>query len=228
MFGAGVANAGSFQVAPIRVNLSSSQSVIALTLRNTSNESTVVQLETMAWSQQQGKNVYVPTKEILATPPIFTVPAGGSQIVRIGLRRAPDAQREMTYALYLQEVPPPPKSGFQGLQMALRIGIPVFVAPTTPSPPALAWKVYRTRDGKIEVSLTNNGGIHAQVSNIRLARVDGGELGKQQLSGYVLPNQSNSWQVKDVSVPSSVSTLHLFAQTDGGEVDAGVLTVESK
>ena len=33
----------------------------------------------------------------------------GEQIVRVGLRRGPDPQRELAYRLYLQEVPPPPK-----------------------------------------------------------------------------------------------------------------------
>ncbi|MDO9215044.1 MAG: molecular chaperone [Methylococcales bacterium] len=228
LVGTSVVSAGSFQVSPVRATLSSGKPISAMTVRNTGTAPAVIQLEVMTWSQQQGKDIYTPTQEILATPPIFTIPVGGSQILRIGLRRTPDAQRELTYRLFLQEVPPPPKPDFKGLQVALRIGVPVFVTPTTVPQPALAWKVYRTRDGKIEVNLTNNGGLHVQVSNIRLARVDGGELGKQQLSGYVLPNQSNSWQVKDVSVPSSVSTLHLFAKTDGGEVDAGVLTVESK
>jgi fimbrial chaperone protein len=182
----------------------------------------------MTWTQQQGKDVYAPTTEILATPPVFTVPAGGSQVIRVGLRRAPDAQREITYRLFLQEVPPPPKPGFQGLQVALRIGVPVFVTPATEQLTALAWKIYRTRDGKLEVSLTNNGGIHVQVANFKLVKVDGGELGKQHIAAYVLPSQTNSWEVKDISVPQSVTTLHLFAQTDAGDIDAGVVTVESK
>jgi fimbrial chaperone protein len=228
VIGVSMASAGSFQVNPVRATLSPSKPVSAMTVRNTGTESAVIQLEVMTWSQQQGKDVYATTKEILATPPVFTVPAGGSQVIRVGLRRAPDAQREITYRLFLQEVPPPPKPGFQGLQVALRIGVPVFVTPATEQPPALAWKIYRTRDGKLEVSLTNNGGIHVQVANFKLVKVDGGELGKQHIAAYVLPGQTNSWVVKDISVPQSASTLHLFAQTDAGDIDAGVVTVESK
>lgn len=226
--GIGTANAGSFQVNPVRATLSPDKPIGAMTVRNTGSEPAVLQLEVMSWSQNQGKDVYTPTREILATPPIFTVPAGGSQIVRVGLRRPPDAQREMTYRLFLQEVPPPPKPGFQGLQVALRIGVPVFVPPVDGQPPALAWRIVRTPEGKLEVSLTNNGSSHVQVANIRLVRADGGEQGNQQIAAYVLPGQTGNWPLKDIPAPAPGAQLHIFAQTDIGDIDAGVVNVESK
>jgi fimbrial chaperone protein len=228
LVGVSVASAGSFQVSPIRATLSPSKPISAMTVHNSSNESLVVQMEVLTWTQQQGKDVYVATQDIIATPPIFTVPAGGSQVVRVGLRRAPDAQREQTYRLFLQEAPPPPKPGFQGLQVALRIGVPIFVAPATAQPPALAWRVYRTRSGQLEVGLNNNGNTHVQVANVSLADAKDGKLGVQQLAAYVLAGQSSNWQIKSVTVPASVSSVHLIAQTDGGVVDAGVLNVEAK
>lgn len=226
--GLGAASAGSFQVNPVRATLSPDKPIGAMTVRNLGNEPTVLQLEVMNWSQEQGKDVYTPSRELLATPPIFTVPAGGSQIVRVGLRRPPDAQRELTYRLFLQEVPPPPKPGFQGLQVALRIGVPVFVPPAAVQPPVLAWRIIRTREGQLELGLANNGNSHVQVANVRLVRPDGGELGKQQIAAYVLSGQSSIWPLKDIKAPQPVSALHVFAQTDIGDLDAGVINVESK
>src|SRR4051812_46070459 len=110
----GVANAGSFAVNPVRATLSAKQTVSSLVVRNSGSESTVIQLEVVNWAQEDGKDVYTPTKELLATPPIFTVPPGGSQVVRVGLRRATDSQRELAYRLFLQEVPPA-KTDVQGL-----------------------------------------------------------------------------------------------------------------
>jgi fimbrial chaperone protein len=224
----GPASAGSFQVNPVRATLSPDKPIGAMTVRNIGNEPTVLQLEVMNWSQEQGKDVYTPSRELLATPPIFTVPAGGSQIVRVGLRRPPDAQRELTYRLFLQEVPPPPKPGFQGLQVALRIGVPVFVPPATVQPPVLAWRIIRTREGQLELSLANNGNSHVQVANVRLVRPDGGELGKQPIAAYVLPGQSSNWPLKDIKAAAPVSALHVFAQTDIGDIDVGVINVEQK
>lgn len=225
---AGTSNAGSFQVNPVRATLSVSQKVSALTVRNTGSEAAVIQMEIAAWSQQNGEDIYLSTRDLLATPPIFTVPAGGSQIVRVGLRRAPDPARELTYRLFLQEVPPPPKPGFQGLQVALRIGVPVFVVPAEEPRQDLVWNLHRTPEGKIEVSLANQGNVHIQVANFRLLGADGADLGTQHIASYVLPGQSRHWQAKNIPVPAAAARLHLFAQTDAGDMDAGLLSVEPK
>lgn len=218
----GWAQAGTLSVSPVRATLSAGQQVGALTVRNDGAQPTVVQLEVLSWSQQEGKDVYTPTKEVLATPPIFTVPAGGSQIVRVGLRRAPDPRRELTYRLYLQEVPPPPKPDFQGLQVALRIGVPVFVLPPAPAKPVLRWQVSRTAQGQLQVRLTNSGNAHIQVANFKLVPVGGEPLPTRQVAAYVLPGQSRDWLV-EAPAPSPGAMLRVSAQTDAGDVEAEVV-----
>lgn len=219
--GAGAASAGSFAVNPVRATLSASQPVGALTVHNTGADPAVLQLEVVSWAQQEGKDVYTPTREILATPPIFTLPAGGSQTIRVGLRRAPDGRRELTYRLYLQEVPPPPKPGFQGLQVALRIGVPVFVSPPVAAKPALTWQAARTAQGQLRVSATNSGNAHVQVANFKLSLGGGTELGTQQVAAYVLPGQGRDWLVKADAPAGAV--LRLSAQTDAGDVQADMV-----
>ncbi len=226
--GAGAVSAGSFQVNPVRATLSPSQSVSAMTVSNTGTAPTVLQLEVSSWSQQDGKDIYTPSREIIATPPIFTIPAGGSQVVRVGLRRMPDAQRELTYRLFLTEAPAAPKSDFQGMQMTLRIGVPVFVMPAVTPPTAVIWKLYRTHEGVLELGLTNNGSVHVQVANFKLTNAEGKELVKQELSAYALPGQSLSWPVKGFPAPVSGVNLRVLAQTDKGNLDSGMITIESK
>jgi fimbrial chaperone protein len=214
------AQAGTFVVSPVRATLSASQQVGALTVRNDGTEPTVVQLEVLSWSQQDTRNVYEPTREILATPPIFTLSPGGSQIVRVGLRRAPDPQRELSYRLYLQEVPPPPKPDFQGLQVALRIGVPVFVLPPAPAKPVLRWQLSRTPQGQLKLTLSNGGNAHIQVANFRLVPAGGEPLPTLQAAAYVLPGQSRDWLVEAGPAPPPGSALRLFAQTDAGDIQA--------
>jgi fimbrial chaperone protein len=225
--GAGMANAGSFQINPVRATLSNHQTVSALTIHNTGSESSVMQVEIVAWSQQNGQDVYTPSRELIVTPPIFTVSAGGSQVLRVGLRRPAEGQRELTYRVFIQEVPPPPKPSFKGLQVALRFGIPVFVAPATEQSPALVWGVYRTPEGQLVVSLANNGNTHVQVANFRLVSSNE-ELVTQHIAAYVLSGQSSSWQVKEIPAPTAGTQLHLLAQTDAGEIDGGFITLEQK
>lgn len=220
--------AGSFVVNPVRATLSTSNAVSAHTVSNSGREPALLQVEIMEWTQQDGKDVYTPSREIIASPPIVTVPAGGSQMIRVGLRRAPDPQRELAFRMYVQEVPPPATTGFQGLQVALRLGIPVFIAPDVAQPPALAWQLYRTAKGQLEVDLKNSGNTHVQVFNLRLVRPDGTELASQKTATYILSGQNRNWQIKDSSVPVSGTQLHLFAKTNVGDIDAGLITVGQK
>lgn len=214
----GLSHAGAFVVSPVRATLSATQSVAALTVRNDGDQPAVVQLEAVSWSQREGKDIYTTTREILATPPIFTVPAKATQVVRVGLRRVPDPYSELAYRLYLQEVPPPPKPGFQGLQVALRIGVPVFVLPPVVAKPVLNWEVAVIPDGTLKLSLENSGNAHVQLANFKLSLVSGAELAALQVAAYVLPGQSQSWVVKPDRIPRPGDTLHLFAQTDAGDI----------
>ena len=138
--GVSVVSAGSFGISPVIVTLSANKQVSEITLNNPGTEPMSVQLEMMAWSQQEGKDVFTPTREVLVNPPIFTVPANGSQLIRLGIRRAPDAQRELSYRIFLQELPPPISSDFQGDKMLMRVSLPVFILPQVEAKPLLRWQ----------------------------------------------------------------------------------------
>jgi fimbrial chaperone protein len=216
----GPADAGSFAVNPVRATLSAAQPVASLTVRNDGVEDTVVQLEVMDWSQQAGKDLYAPTREILATPPIFKIAPGGVQVVRIGMRRAPDPGRELTYRLFLQEVPPPLKEGFRGLRVTLRMAIPVFVVPPVAASAALRWSAARTAQGHIRLGAGNGGNAHVQIAEIGVSLVGGNELAKVTEPAYVLPGQSRSWMLPAKAPPGAV--LRVVSRTDGGEIRAEV------
>ena len=224
---ASVAKAASFGVSPVRVTLSETQQMDAITVRNDGIEPVSMQLEVLNWSQEAGKDVLTPSRELLANPPIFTVPAGGSQLVRVGLRRAPDGQRELTYRIALQELPPPPKPDFMGSRMLMRVSLPVFVLPEVDAKPVLRWQATRTSQGGLKVSLTNNGNAHIQILNFKLSLPGSAQPWvTKQSSEYVLPGQSRDWTLPANSenpAPPLGVTLQLFAQTDAGDIEAEVL-----
>jgi fimbrial chaperone protein len=210
------ASAGSFAVNPVRLTLSAGQSVAALTVHNEAQEATVVQLETSSWSQHGGNDVLAPTAEILATPPIFTIPPGGSQIVRVGLRRAPDPQHELTYRLFLREVPPPEPLA-QGLRVALAVSLPVFVTPARPVAPKLLWQVATLPDGQIRLKATNTGTAHVQIGKFELSLAANGQmLTAQTVSAYVLPDDTRTWILKGAMDAAHGALVGISAQTDVG------------
>jgi fimbrial chaperone protein len=217
------AAAGSFSVNPVRVTLTANRPVASLVVHNNGAEPTVVQLETVSWAQRGGQDVYEATREILATPPIFTLPPGGSQVVRVGMRRGADPQRELTYRLFLQEVPPAPLPDDKGLRVVLRVGLPVFVPPIAPAAPALRWHA-RARDGALTFGVVNEGNAHIQVARSRLL-VGGSSqvLATQDLAAYVLPGQSREWVIKVPGLPAPGTSLRVAAQTDAGDMQADVV-----
>jgi fimbrial chaperone protein len=224
---ANVVNATDLGVSPVRVTLSDKQKIGTLTVRNNGTEPVPMQLEVLNWSREEGNDVFTPTRELIVNPPIFTIPAGGSQLIRVGLRRAPDAQRELTYRIFLQELPPPPNPDFNGTKMLMRVSLPVFVLPKVAAKPVLRWHAVRTSDGALKISLTNSGNAHIQIANFSLSLPGSAQPWiTQQTSDYVLIGKSFDWILPanaDYSIPKSGATIQLFAQTDAGDIEAEVL-----
>ena len=217
--------AGSFQVNPIRVDLSAQSTSAAITVRNDGGEPVVVQASMLAWSQAGGNDVYTPTTEALVTPPIATIAPGREQIIRVGLRRAPDAARELTYRLFLQEVPAPPQPGFNGLQVALRIGVPVFVAPLVADPKPLRWSAVLAGETTLKLAASNDGNVHHRIGDfdVRVAGDAAAPLAGASTVSYVLAGQTREWTL---AAPFDrvrfASELALKAFTDAGEIEAAI------
>jgi fimbrial chaperone protein len=221
---AGSAGAGSFQVNPVRVDLGPGTTSASVVVRNDGADPVVVQASAMRWTQQDGVDVYEVAPETIVVPPIATIAPGATQIVRIGLRRAPDPSRELAYRLYVQELPPPSAPGFSGLQVALRIGLPVFVAPSTPASARVEWSAQRDGDAKLRLTARNLGNAHLQISDFALYRDGGGEpIARESLLSYVLAGETRHWVLPlAAATPPVEGTVRMRAWTDAGELDLPV------
>src|ERR1700710_2323679 len=73
----------TLQVAPLRVTLAPGHPVIAMTVGNGDDAQVAVQAEVFAWSQEDGKDVYRPTSDVLVNPAIFKLAPQGQQILRL-------------------------------------------------------------------------------------------------------------------------------------------------
>lgn len=217
---ASAARAGALGINPVRLTLEPGRATGALTVRNDSAEPTVVQIEVTRWSQPDGTEQLQPTRELLATPPIFDLAPGATQVVRVGLRGSvPEERRERAYRLLLKEVPPAPGSAAKGVQIALNISLPVFVLPAGPALPAvsLRWQARRI-DGGLWLRADNDGPVHVQVNGLSLASA--GRL-PRFTPGYLLPGAHREWQVRQEAAAGSA--LPLVAHTDAGDLAAQVL-----
>ncbi|MGA9855433.1 MAG: fimbria/pilus periplasmic chaperone [Gammaproteobacteria bacterium] len=214
------AQATSFQVSPVRMTLSAHRSTDVLRVTNNSDTPTVVQLQIVAWSQKDGEDVYTSSRNLLATPPIFTVAPGSQQVVRVGTRTKPDTRQETCYRLFLTEVPPAPTPGFRGLQIALRMGIPVFVEPSIDTKPTLQWSIKQLSPTELRLSAVNTGTAHAQVLKWVLRSSDQSKVLAQTTGSYVLPGSNHTWNIKLVSPLAANTPLEITADTDRGTLHA--------
>jgi len=217
--------AGSFDVNPIRVDLTGQSRTATVTVRNSGDDPVVVQVSVQAWSQNAGKEVLTDTKDVIVSPPIATIPAGQEQIVRVGMRRAPDTQRELSYRMFLQEVPPPPRPGVQGLVVALRIGLPIFVQPRQgPGKAELLWSLDTASADTLKLKVENKGSAHIQISTIEFYR--GSEKDTvAEFSGlaYVLSGQTRDWDLKlrNPAIKRG-ERLRMKVSTDAGSIDTEI------
>jgi fimbrial chaperone protein len=217
--------AGSFDVNPIRVDLTGQSRTGTVTVRNSGSDPVVVQVSVQAWSQAAGKDVLADTKEMIVSPPIVTIPSGKEQIIRVGLRRAPDTQRELAYRMFLQEVPPPPRPGFQGLIVALRVGLPIFVQPRSGTAKGiLLWNLSMPSGDTLRLNCDNTGSGHIQISTIELFRAAEKEP-VAAFSGlaYILPGQVRDWDLK-LREPSLKrgERLRMKVSTDAGSIETEI------
>jgi len=214
--------AGSFQVSPVRVHLTPFAPTAAITVRNESTtEDVVIQTRAADWRQENGEDVYNLSNDLIATPPIFTLKPGASQTVRVGLRKTVQTDVQQTFRLYLTEVPPPPKPGFQGLQVALNIGIPIFIAPLKPESTLPSWRARITEGGKLILTGSNPANAHFQILEVSLFEGEPKELiSTLQTPKYILGRQSVSWEFS--LLRAARSPLRMSAKTDAGNIEAAV------
>ncbi|RUO28080.1 phytochrome sensor protein [Aliidiomarina sedimenti] len=209
------AHASSFTVQPIRAELSANQQVFAMRVRNTSSSDVSIQLDVKQWQQANGHELYTDTDELLAVPPIFTVAANQTQTIRVGLRRAPDPELELSYRLYLRELPPADDHS-SGVKMALNIGVPVFVEPTTGSANhQLEWQTLLNNQGRQVISVVNHGNGHAQITRLQASSLS--QDFSRSLNDYVLPGASRTWVLPSDFAVSDSSALQLRARVNGNE-----------
>jgi fimbrial chaperone protein len=217
-------------VSPIQIDLGAGHRTAVVTVHSDQDESMLLQAQVLAWSQPDGVDALSDTSEVLVTPAVFTLPAHGQQVVRIALRSDPDREQERDFRLIVEEVPGAVQPNFTGLNIALRMSLPVFVLPAAKAAPAVAFSAdWDTSARKLTVVATNSGGAHIQFRGLE-ARLDSNPDGsgwRNPVLKYVLPGSRMSWQwavPPDTILPAQ---LYIQADSDQGPLSATVDTAAS-
>ena len=193
------AQAAEFNVNPVRIYLDGRAKSGSVVVENNSDQVLTIQASMNSWSQENGpEDLIVPTEDLIVSPPIFKVQPKSRQVVRVGNLKQPDATREGAYRLFLQEVPPPRKPGETGIAIAVRMSLPVFIAPAGNKPAPLVKFKTEAADAKaIRLTLVNSGNAHIQITAISARLPDWSTLAAiPSMMVYLLPGQSHTFTLK--------------------------------
>jgi fimbrial chaperone protein len=219
---AATCQAGSIQLTPVRINLSEGAKVAVLTVHNSGAEDAVMQVTLNKWTLDGQADVYVQSQDLVITPVTFRLAPGAQQIVRIGLRGVPPADREGTYRLLVEEVPPPLSATVTGARLVVRHDLPVFVAPLVAAKPAIDVALDCARGGT-NLRLTNIGNVHALLRDVTLEEMPGKQLiGRADTFDYLLPNAQKNIQLAPVAPRTSGKNFLVTALTDQGSFTSDV------
>jgi fimbrial chaperone protein len=212
--------AQSLSVLPVNVFLSPGQRASTLSITNSGDNPTSIQVRAFDWSQKNDEDQLTNSKVIVVSPPLVTIPSKGTQLVRLVLRQPP-AGGEATYRILLDQIPGPNEPGV--VQMVLRISIPVFAAPGMKAAPQNEFHLERDQE-KLFLVGTNTGKSHDTVRDILLTANDGRKFGlKLKVSPYLLSGATRRWELDPQgNVPQPGDTLKLTAHGIFGAIEEQV------
>lgn len=214
----GVAHAAGLEISPVRIEFSAGQTVEVMHIKNNTGAKTVMQVSAFRWTQPDGKDKLTPTRTLLAAPPIFNIPPGKAQVIRIGLLASANAKREMAYRLIVTQVPQKSATGKLGVNFVWRFSIPVFVTPLHGhAVPMLKWSAHKEGGRKLELTVRNVGTGHALISKLAVAAKAGSPaLQKLDFGGDLLAGASRHWTIELSKSAPSMQVLVVRGNDNSG------------
>jgi len=209
------ATAGSFQVSPINISVPHERPIGAVTVRNDSPDPVSLRVVTYRWTQQEGEDRYEAADDLVASPPIFTLPGNGTQLIRVGFRNPP-AEGEAAYRVFLEEIPAS-SSASNGVKIALRLNLPLYKQPRTRGEARIRWSARPAGDRAIAIEPVNGGSLHEKLA--RIDWIDG--AGRRQVlvekPGVVLSGGSRRWWIDAAPEPAAGAIKLILVKTNGDE-----------
>ena len=192
------ATAANFTVTPTEVNLSPSATSALVTIRNGSKLPLRFEITLVSWSEdERGKMVLNPSSEVTFFPKLVELPAGASRNIRIGINAGTARDVELSFRLFVEELPDQSAPVANAVALRTKVGIPVFVRPAKPSRTAVIDGV-SVENGKVLTRVRNTGNLHINVETISVRGAGGSAaptFTKEGPGWYVLPGATRIFEV---------------------------------
>ncbi len=214
------ARAQALAVLPVNIQLAASQRATTVGVTNQGTSTTAIQIRVYAWSQKDGVDTLVASDAVIVSPPLASIPAGSTQVIRLILRH-PAEGVEATYRILIDQIPPPAETGV--VHVVLRLSIPIFVQPVARTTSHLLFH-WESSKGEAYLVGVNSGLRHESIRDIVLLTSTGRKLQEYPgASPYVLAGATRRWHMNTAdALPLSNENLQLTAHGDNGAIEQRV------
>jgi fimbrial chaperone protein len=196
----GVAQAGTFQVNPIRITLSPQSTSALLAVQNDGSETARFQIGVFEWDQSaDGEMVLNTTEDLIFYPKLLTIEPGDQRNIRIGAKQAAVVS-EKSYRIFIEELPPADDMQQKGIRLLTKMGVPIFIQPMKQLIQAQLGDM-KMGGNEFFFEVKNTGNVHFVPANIRV-------VGKDMASRILLERAPQPWYiltggVRKFSIPIS-------------------------
>ncbi|MEM7044573.1 MAG: fimbria/pilus periplasmic chaperone [Pseudomonadota bacterium] len=216
--------ATTLTVSPTLIELNADGQAATVTVKNTDNNATTLQVLAKSWERSESQIPHA--TEIFAVPPIFDLPPGGEQTIRLAARGLDGIVAEKAYLFYVKEVPGELQVDRSALAFALSLELPLFVRPENAKPEPV-WEISRSPDGDAVINLTNTGNAHFRVDRFKVtAGDDSGLIAENTAGAYVLAGTARYWPL-DSDIAALKGPVTLDAETSLGPIQTVILPPDS-
>lgn len=183
--------AGMISVDSGFISMAASEKITSLVIHNDNddNQALSVQINCIKWTQNNGKNIYTPTYDLLVTPPIFSIPANSKQIIRIGMIKTSDPNKETMYKLQIKQIASKLKTK-DTVQIVMQFNIPIMLQPIIEHK-NVKFLIKQIVDNQVIITIENKGNVHFSFHNIELKSIQNDKtLLNESMNGCVLAEQT--------------------------------------
>jgi fimbrial chaperone protein len=180
-------------ISPVRVDLSDDHTKDVVRISSQAESTMSYQVEIVSWSQtEERREIYEPTEDVLVVPPLFTLEPGEEQIVRVGMLADADPSVERSYRMFITELAAPQeeKQEVTGVNMRLRLGVPVFVAARALPTASLEHIDSKQMENQLFMQMQNSGNTHVRISEVQFHAPGAEEPQIESAAIYILAGQS--------------------------------------
>ena len=201
-------------VSPLRASIASGERSAAFTITNVQGTDLTVEAEVERWERVDGVDKRTKTDDWILNPPVMTIPAYGSRVIRMALKRPNESPTEVAYSLIVSEVHAANVDRGLGLAVKMHAILPVFLMPSSVSKSRPEWSAAREGPKRIVLKVKNVASTHIHMTGFLLKDAAGKTL-ENQTPSYVFPGESRSWTI-ELPPDAAATAFVLQVKTDEG------------